>query len=810
MARRRFAEAEVRSWRAFLDANRALLPILTSEVYVAVAALRAHDGAPLRPLVFGFAGAAVSVYASRRDGRTRPAAWGLALATAAAGSDARGWIDVFGAIGAAIAFFAALLAVEQMRGAGGLGASRTPSRVPRVLALLGGTSAWGAALSSGAANAFGMPWGIAREPWAWTSGACAYSGLAVMALAWRNERVRKLDLGVPARARAAVSIAAAGMALAAGLALTEVAATDRIGRLAVALAALMVTRVALAADAVAIARTSRRIVALVFTSGPIILLGMTVAQGRGGALVTAGTAVLAIALGLGSRVFERALRPAQGVWLDAARAAHEAIERADPEDAVRAALAALRVPAGAHGTSPILLTIDPPLAITVDAAGYVHEWRPNVQNPGRGTMPGDMLAVAAREPEASLRTEVLASLEVRRPDLRPILQWMIQRAAALAVVVIRAGEPEGMLVLPEIPRSEPMSLEEVRALKRVADALAGVCHVRAALARSLDRERVARENAERAQDLAAKLQHVLALGTARNALASARLARPATVGIYSAASRLALDAIERRVRSSAPLALVVPSGVDPVPYIARAHLEGPRGQGPLALVDGTASREHDPARWADPAQSPLALADGGTLVLLDGAALPLDVQNVIGRALAERRAPWERPEPLDVALAFTSVDPPATLTYVEAREGGAAPAPRLDAALAARLGDALDAPIALPRLSERPEDLRAIVTDRLAREGLRVVGRPMGLHDAAYARLVEHAFAGEEPELMALVQRVVGRAAARGADVVRASDLDPETPGVGGGSAERADDDEKRRHGLERERGAKAERGAPR
>jgi hypothetical protein len=771
MARRRSPpSAELRSWRAILSANRSLLPILASEVYVSAAALRAHEGAPLLPVTLGAIGALLSFYAARREGRTRLAAWGLAIAVAAAGSDARGWIDLFGAIGAAMAFFAAVLAVEEMRGAGGLGASRAPSRVPRVLVLAGGACAWVAAVASAATNALDLPWIIAHEPWAWVSGACAYSGIVVTALAWRSARARKLDLGVPARARAAASIAAAGMALAAGLSVVEIAASDRVARLAVAIAALLVTRVALAADAVAIAKTSRRVVALAFTSGPIVLLGMTVAQGRpGGApLVTAGTAVLAIAVGLGSRVFERALRPAQGVWLDAARAAHEAIERADPDDAVRAALAALRVPAGANGTSPILLTLDPPLAITVDAAGYSHEARPNAHDPTRATMPGDMLAVAAREPEASLRTEVLASLEVRRPDLRPILQWMIQRGAALASVVIRGGEPEGLLILPEIPRSEPLALEEVRALKRVADALAGVCHVRAALARSLDRERVARENAERAEDAAAKFQHALALGAARNTLASARLARPATVGIYSAASRLALDAIERRVKSSAPLALVVPSGVDPVPYIARAHLEGPRAKGPLVLVDGTASREHDPARWADPGESPLALADTGTLVLLDGAALPLDVQKIVGRALAERRAPWERPEPLDVALAFTSVEPPGSLAED--------PAPRLDAALAARLGDALEAPIALPRLSERPEDLRAILTDRLAREGLRVVGRPMGLHDAAYARVVEHPFAGEEPELQAFVQRVVARAAARGEDVVRPSDLDPEPP----------------------------------
>ena len=77
--------------------------------------------------------------------------------------------------------------------------------------------------------------------------------------------------------------------------------------------------------------------------------------------------------------------------------------------------------------------------------------------------------------------------------------------------------------------------------------------------------------------------------------------------------------------------------------------------------------------------------------------------------------------------------------------------------------------MALPRLRDRPEDLRAILTDRLAREGLRVLGRPVGIDHAAYARLVEHAFPGEDAELSAVVQRLVARC---GGDVVRAADVD--------------------------------------
>jgi DNA-binding NtrC family response regulator len=150
------------------------------------------------------------------------------------------------------------------------------------------------------------------------------------------------------------------------------------------------------------------------------------------------------------------------------------------------------------------------------------------------------------------------------------------------------------------------------------------------------------------------------------------------------------------------------------------------------------------------------------LVLLDGAALPLEIQQLVAGALAQKRAPWERPDPLDVQLALTGVEAPDDLVTCG----------RLDSTLAMRLGDARSAPVPLPRLRERSDDLRAILTDRLAREGLRVLGRPVGIDQAAYARLVEHPFPGEDAELAAVVQRLVARCARSGADVVRVADID--------------------------------------
>jgi len=95
---------------------------------------------------------------------------------------------------------------------------------------------------------------------------------------------------------------------------------------------------------------------------------------------------------------------------------------------------------------------------------------------------------------------------------------------------------------------------------------------------------------------------------------------------------------------------------------------------------------------------------------------------------------------------------------------------RLAPELAARFeaGEA----IVLPGLGERPEDLRSIVADRLAREGLRVRGRPIGIDAAAFSRLVEYPFEGEDAELASIVTKLVARVLPAGRDVVTAADVD--------------------------------------
>jgi DNA-binding NtrC family response regulator len=176
-----------------------------------------------------------------------------------------------------------------------------------------------------------------------------------------------------------------------------------------------------------------------------------------------------------------------------------------------------------------------------------------------------------------------------------------------------------------------------------------------------------------------------------------------------------------------------------------AHLAGPRRGRPFLVVDAADPSEQTEANWRAPGTSPLALAEGGTLVVLNAAALPEPTQAFVADALGPGRDPWGDASQVDVVLVVSLPAP------VDARlAAGRAHAPVVHAPLAERLGDKA---IALPPLAARTEDLRALFIDRLGRIGVRLRGRPMGLDPRALARLVEHGWPGNEVELEDVLSR---------------------------------------------------------
>jgi hypothetical protein len=742
------------------------LALFGGTAYVAVVSLRARDGRGLL-LVGCVALALLAAYAAVQtlaESRRRALAlYGLSWTLAAA--DAGGHRVVFAIAGAALAVTTGVAAVLEIEGKGGLAAPVRPARrLDRVAAGL-----WGFAFVPAVASALGvhLPYPVSLV----TACGFALGGSFLLLGVAALDRVRRSPHELGANVRATTALVFVGVCAALGLFVSTASASEAFSPLEVglALAAVLAAHVSEHADPGRTVEVARRAAVLLLFAGPVVFICAQVAEGS---ILDARLALIVAALvtalvAASHRVLSEPFLPGKGRFLAAFEKAEEALTRLSGDEAIAAVLSLLRDPAGPDARSPALYLLHPARVMTVDSAGYVRE-RP-------GEAPSALFELASSEPEATLRFVSLEPLYVRRADLRPIARWMTDAGVDVATVVTHEGEAEGLLVLGLGRRTDPFTLEEIVHLKRLTDKLASLCAMRAEAARGLLREQALMQRLEATDDRVAQLEHSVLVLSAGNGAQTSRLAEPSTLGFYSPASRLAFEAIERRVAQGAPLVVVAASGVDPTPYVARAHLGGPRGAGPFVVVDGTRPRDHDVARWSDPRTSPFAIAHGGFLFLLDGAALPPDVQALIGRCLAERRPPFAQAEPLDVTVGLSTTHGAELLPEL------------LEPSLISRLADGIAGAVTLPRLRDRPEDLRAIVTDRLAREGLRVRGAPVGIDDRAFALLLAHPFPGEDAELRSLATRLV---AALAGDVVRAADVmalelsdEPETPeqGEGGG-----------------------------
>ncbi|MBX3233008.1 MAG: hypothetical protein KIT84_12630 [Labilithrix sp.] len=748
--------------------SRRRLPILVAfpAFYVGIAVLRAGDVRPaawvLLPLaiVVAWIGGRVEEGTEPLAARLRIAsALGTSLAFATAALSGRpSWAAIARAIGLALSLLAAVRAVGAIDGDVGLAPSAAEATAPK------GFGKTTVVRLGQAAVALALAVAVLDDALSWarhTSGgvvaaaAGAFALFAMGATALLTLAVRRLELGVGPRALTSAGVVLSGLVAAVALAFARGMTPD--GALAIAgtLTAALVVRLCRSPAPLVLAQQGRRALTLVAFGGPVAALAAIAVEGRMRDAAAYALALAVVALGVGalSPSLEEPFLPQKGILLEALAEARDAAHEREARSAMAHALLRLReasaIGLGANAApSPELWLLHPTRVITVSSAGYLQE--------RRAELPPGIFDVAMGEVHATLRTSVLRALEVRRADLRPYLAWLDQRGALFATVIAETEDPDGMIVMPAGTRTEEITLEEARAAKLLADGFVAVAQAESAKVRHLQRELDLKRELERAEDEKERLRHTIDLDVGRNALAATRLARPATVGIYSAASRMAYEALERRVAQDAPVVIVGRAGTDPVPFVARAHLSGPRKDGPFVVVDGTSSREHDVERWNDERTSPLALADRGLLLLVDGAALPRDVQLIVARAVAERRAPWERATPLDVVLALSSTAPLEPLV-----EAG-----RLTPELAARFETS--EPIELPGLSDRAEDLRSIVADRLAREGLRVHGRPTGIDIAAFALLMEHDFEAEDAELAAIVTKLVARATD---DVVRAADV---------------------------------------
>lgn len=434
-------------------------------------------------------------------------------------------------------------------------------------------------------------------------------------------------------------------------------------------------------------------------------------------------------------------------------------EGASLEELAGNVLGAIRAGSGDPAASGRLYTIDPPTDSKIDAAGQPHVRKRPIPE-----------ALAQRFAEHPGEVIVLADLVehvVRRPALRPLVEALERLEAICAVPIMAEGELEGALVIPRGTRTVPLRLEEITALSRLADRLAGPVRVFGALARAQARAGATTLEKDRADDRVEALEDELAsLRVEAEALRAGRGAGPIAqkVVAYSPAMRELERRLEEVAVTEACVSLVAEAGCFVDRIARRLHAASSRDGGPFVAFDvGYVAAEETLAALVGsagekPSPGLLRLAHGGTLLLVDVPALSLEAQRALVEALAVHEArPLEGAGayPADVRVVATSRVPLGDLVATGA----------FDAELARWLAPA---ELRVPPLRERLEDIPSLTLLAIDR-ACRVLGRaPLGIDQAAIDMLLSSTWPGNQRELELVIQRAVAEAQA---PQIRATDL---------------------------------------
>ncbi|MBK9266626.1 MAG: hypothetical protein IPM54_43425 [Polyangiaceae bacterium] len=579
-------------------------------------------------------------------------------------------------------------------------------------------------------------------------------GVGLFAAA-RTATVRRAELGVRERARAALWVTSVALAAGVLAAAVHVLSPERVLPLSVVVASCASTYAATTREPEAALRLLRTIVAAAIIVMPVALGVVFLVHKRpdlAGHIAFASAGVGAASALVARRVARRD-GPSRGRLAEALRSATRAAMTPDPEEALRRALFEMRDVLGSNGEPAALYRFFPPERLSVDRAGYMQTLKAEV--------PPRLVALADEEPARVMRIEALASVAVRRPEVRPLMAWMEERGLLAVSVVRDADGPIGAVVVPRGARTAPSTLAEVRALRELSDRLGAVLGVSSMLARSRERELSAQSGVTQVELDRQKLERELGRIQGQFLAIAQLLERPARVAVYSPAARAAVQRLEWLAQTNDAVTLVSAPGIDVVAWAALVHLASPRKMGVMVVIDGGNAAEHDVAKWQDRVTNPMTAAAGGTLVLVDAHLLPALVQMRIASAARD-----------DFGLVVVL---PGTVDSLAANG-------KLVEVFADRLGDRA---VALPEISARAEDLSLLILDKLTRLGQRIRGAPLGIEPHAMAAIVEYNFPGNDVELDALLLRA---AMATPADARAVSLRDLEAAGFSPppGSARRA------------------------
>lgn len=658
------------------------------------------------------------------------AVWGMAVYLAArAGPTGRASFDAVANLGAGACTVAALMALASVLPAPGLlvGHPAARSRDAAAFAAL----LWGVAVSLPAVQAL-LPGTARLDPLAIdyaTSTAAMGSTLLLAASAGRMVLLRGIELGVGDRARGALTLALTGSLVALAAALVDVAPPDRTLPTVLTATAVAVTWTCAVRDPAFVTLALRGLLAVLLFGVPTALVTLWFARRHPddlGFIVLAGSTA-SLSAGLIARAAARPLGPESSRWLGAVHAAMERALLPEPETAISATLEELRKAEPMATGRPELWRRDPPGVLYVDVAGYLHE--------NETEFPERILELAMGEAERTLRVETLTQLQVRQPEVRPLLAWFESHHALTATALVDIDGPMGLLVMPRGKRRAILTLEEARGLRALGDRVTGLLSVSSAMARSRQRELDARHRAEHMADERDALATALEAEERRRTAEAESHAEPLRATAHGPAARMALQELERLARDHRHIVLLTPPGIDVRAWAAVYHLASERRTEPFVPVDCASFRARSLETWEDTHNSPLERSRGGTLLLEDPSALPEATQ----LGLAELLAHHEGGLVVSHQIALEDASTPAALEPVLARrlEG-----PRLT----------------LPTLAERAEDLQSLVLFELAAAGLRMRGEPLGVAPAALRVLTEHSWPGNDLELRAWLRHAAAHA----------------------------------------------------
>jgi DNA-binding NtrC family response regulator len=604
---------------------------------------------------------------------------------------------------------------------------------------------------------------VALDTWAWQLGITALLACGWFGLALRSMRSR---MGSEAVALAFNGYALCGLAVGVGAwtALEAFAGWTRIDRsvwwfcLGGVAAASTITlgHAAMVSRwrGVRAPRSVRRLVALALSVAATCAIASLIADrvqlSSATAVVFALTIIATFSMAHAFFVprIERRLAPFGGRLRSGTNQARRSLERAESyEDMLRAVLQPLRAASDDPAGEPLVFSADPATRGYLDSAGEPR-FEPS-------PIPEAVLQYIMSNAGLVSR-ETLEEQVVRRAELRPLLD-VLEQYHALCIVPLRInGEAEGALLVPRGRRSRPLDVEEAWKLEDLGAHLATHLAIWSARARAEQREADARHGHSLALDRIEALDaRVARFALEAQALKSQRASddsgRPPIA--YSAAMRTLLRRLEDVAALDAPVYFHAEPGSDLQPVARWMHRFSGRQHGAFLVVDCAAldARQHGVALFGGHGADRLGwlrLADEGTLLLENVAALDLDAQARLSDALATKQARTAdglETYSIDVRLLAGS---PVPLSDLVTRDA-------LHASLAQRLSPLC---FTIPPLRQRVEDIASLVLLVIDETSRARGADPCGIEPRALQMLTVHAWPGNHQELQLVVQRALEHA----------------------------------------------------